>query len=122
MDIEGKKKESGMFLHDKERDNKYPIFEDENGTHIMSPNDVCIIDELEELIDAGIDSFKIDGVLKTPEYLIEVTKMYREAMDLCVENRDEYEAKKEDWIERIESIQPVNRKIDTGFFFKETVY
>lgn len=83
-----------MFLHDKERDNKYPIFEDENGTHIMSPNDVCIIDELEELIDAGIDSFKIDGVLKTPEYLIEVTKMYREAIDLCVENRDEYEAKK----------------------------
>ncbi len=73
-----------MFLHDKERDNKYPIFEDENGTHIMSPNDVCIIDELEELIDAGIDSFKIDGVLKTPEYLIEVTKMYREAIDLCV--------------------------------------
>lgn len=71
---------------------------------------MCIIDELEELIDAGIDSFKIDGVLKTPEYLIEVTKMYREAMDLCVENRDEYEAKKEDWIERIESIQPVNRK------------
>lgn len=88
----------------------------------MSPNDVCIIDELEELIDAGIDSFKIDGVLKMPEYLIEVTKMYREAIDLCVENRDEYEAKKEDWIERIESIQPVNRKIDTGFFFKETVY
>ncbi|MUG02624.1 U32 family peptidase [Bacillus tequilensis] len=122
MDIERKKKESGMFLHDKERDNKYPIFEDENGTHIMSPNDVCIIDELEELIDAGIDSFKIDGVLKTPEYLIEVTKMYREAIDLCVENRDEYEAKKEDWIEHIESIQPVNRKIDTGFFFKETVY
>ncbi|MBU5262864.1 peptidase U32 family protein [Bacillus atrophaeus] len=122
MDIEGKKKETGLFLHDKERHNKYPIFEDENGTHIMSPNDVCIIDELEELIDAGVDSFKIDGVLKSSEYLIEVTRMYREAIDLCIEKRDEYEDKKEGWIERIESIQPVNRSIDTGFFFKETVY
>ncbi|MEW4022305.1 peptidase U32 family protein [Bacillus sp. YAF8] len=122
MDIEQKKKEAGMFLHDKERGNKYPIFEDENGTHIMSPNDVCMIDELEDLIDAGIDSFKIDGVLKSPEYLTEVTRMYREAIDLCIESRETYEKKKESWIERIESIQPVNRSIDTGFFFKETVY
>lgn len=87
-------KEAGMFLHDKERGNKYPIFEDENGTHIMSPNDVCMIDELEDLMDAGIDSFKIDGVLKSPEYLTEVTRMYREAIDLCFESRETYEEKK----------------------------
>ena len=48
--------ESNMFLHDKERENKYPIFEDENGTHIMSPNDICIIDELTE-IDGSRDRF-----------------------------------------------------------------
>ena len=39
MEIENRKLERNMFLHDKERENKYPIFEDENGTHIMSPND-----------------------------------------------------------------------------------
>ena len=50
----------------------------------MSPNDVCIIDELEDLIDAGIDSFKIDGILKSVEYMTEVTAMYREAIDLCI--------------------------------------
>lgn len=111
-----------MFLYDSERDNKYPIFEDENGTHIMSANDVCIIDELEELIEAGIDSFKIDGIFKSPEYLIEVTKMYREAVDLCVSNPVQYEEKKDYWLEKIEAIQPKNRDIDTGFFFKETVY
>ncbi|ASB88137.1 U32 family peptidase [Bacillus sonorensis] len=122
MDIEGKKKEKGMYLHDKERGNKYPIFEDENGTHIMSPNDVCIIDELEDLIDAGIDSFKIDGILKSADYLVQVTAMYREAIDLCITDREAYEDKKEQWIERIEDLQPVNRSIDTGFFFKETVY
>ena len=63
-----------MFLYDPERNNKYPIYEDENGTHIMSPNDICFIDELEELIDGEVDSFKIDGVLKSSEYIIEVTK------------------------------------------------
>lgn len=88
----------------------------------MSPNDVCIIDELEDLIDAGIDSFKIDGILKSADYLAQVTAMYREAIDLCMTDREAYENKKEQWIERIEDLQPVNRSIDTGFFFKETVY
>lgn len=122
MEIENCKKEKDMFLFDNERGNKYPIFEDENGTHIMSPNDVCIIDELEEMIDAGVDSFKIEGILKSSEYLIETTKIYRKAIDLCVENRDEYEDIKDDLLEQLEELQPVNRSLDTGFYFKETVY
>ncbi|MFS0822600.1 peptidase U32 family protein [Bacillus sp. 1P02SD] len=122
LEIENSKKEKDMFLFDKERNNKYPIFEDENGTHIMSPNDVCIIDELEEMIDAGVDSFKIEGILKSSEYLLEVTKMYRKAIDLCVENRDEYEDIKDDLLAQLEELQPINRPLDTGFYFKETVY
>ncbi|MBD1382051.1 peptidase U32 family protein [Metabacillus arenae] len=122
MEIENRKRDTGLFLHDKERNNKYPIYEDENGTHIMSPNDICIIDELEDMIDAEVDSFKIDGVLKTPEYLIEVTKKYRKAIDLCVDNREEYEEIKDQLLNEIEEIQPTNRPLDTGFFFKETVY
>ncbi|MEM5015770.1 peptidase U32 family protein [Metabacillus indicus] len=122
MKIENIQSEKAMFLHDKERSNKYPIYEDENGTHIMSPNDMCIIDELSDMIDAGIDSFKIDGVLQTSEYLIEVTKKYRKAIDLCVDDRDEYENVKDDLLSEIEDIQPENRPLDTGFFFKETVY
>lgn len=122
MEIENRKKEKDMFLFDEERGNKYPIFEDENGTHIMSPNDVCIVDELEEMIDAGVDSFKIEGILKSTEYLIEVTKIYRKAIDLCVENRDEYEDIKDDLLAKLEELQPMNRPLDTGFYFKETVY
>lgn len=111
-----------IFLFDPERDNKYPIFEDVNGTHIMSPNDICIIDELGEMIDAGVDSFKIDGVLQTSEYIIEVTKKYRKAIDLCIENNTKYEEIKDTLLEEIENIQAKNRSLDTGFFFKETVY
>ncbi|WP_026583777.1 peptidase U32 family protein [Bacillus sp. J33] len=122
MEIENRKQEKNMFLHDKERENKYPIFEDENGTHIMSPNDICIIDELQEMIEAGIDSFKIDGVLKSPEYIIEVTKLYRKAIDTFSEDPDQYDEIKDDLLAEIEKIQPANRPLDTGFFFKETVY
>lgn len=122
LKIENVKQQRNMFLHDKERDNKYPIFEDENGTHIMSPNDMCMIDELQELVEAGIDSLKIDGILKTSEYSIETTKLYREAIDLCVEDPDRYEDVKDELYAKIEAIQPEHRKLDTGFFFKETVY
>ncbi|MCM3692327.1 peptidase U32 family protein [Neobacillus niacini] len=122
MEIENRKAEKNMFIHDKERENKYPIFEDENGTHIMSPNDICIIDELQEMLEAGVDSFKIDGILKSSDYLIAVTKAYREAIDLFYKDTDLYDDKKDELLEAIESVQPENRKLDTGFFFKETVY
>jgi len=122
MEIENRKMQKNMFLHDKERGNKYPIFEDENGTHIMSPNDICIIDELQDMLEAGVDSFKIDGILKNSEYILAVTKAYREAIDLFFEDEDLYEEKKEELLAVIEEIQPANRPLDTGFFFKETVY
>jgi len=122
LEIENRKMEKNMFLHDKERENKYPIFEDENGTHIMSPNDICIIDELQEMLEAGVDSFKIDGILKSSEYILAITKAYREAIDLYSKDPDAYEDKKDELLAAIEGIQPENRSLDTGFFFKETVY
>ena len=122
MEIENRKQQKNMFLHDKERSNKYPIFEDENGTHIMSPNDICIIDELQEMVEAGVDSFKIDGILKQPEYLVAITELYRKAIDLAVEDPDQYEDIKDELLSQAEELQPENRPLDTGFFFKETVY
>ncbi|KAB2334007.1 peptidase U32 family protein [Bacillus mesophilum] len=122
LKVENRTQEDNMFLHDKERENKYPIFEDENGTHIMSPNDICIIDELQELIEAGIDSFKIDGILKSEEYITTITGLYRKAIDICSKDPDEYEDIKDELLQQVEEIQPANRSLDTGFFFKETVY
>ncbi|MCM3587728.1 U32 family peptidase [Mesobacillus maritimus] len=122
MEIENRKQQKNMFLHDKDRGNKYPIFEDENGTHIMSPNDLCIIDELQEMVEAGVDSFKIDGILKDTDYLVAVTALYRQAIDLAVEDADKYEEIKDELLEKAEEIQPEHRSLDTGFFFKETVY
>lgn len=122
MEVENRKENRNMFLHDDERNNKYPIYEDLNGTHIFSPNDLCIIDELDELFEAGIDSFKIEGVLQSPEYVVTVTECYRKAIDAYAESTDSYFEIKNDLLAKIEEIQPAIRPLDTGFFFKETVY
>ncbi|MGN1400858.1 MAG: peptidase U32 family protein [Bacillus sp. (in: firmicutes)] len=122
LEVENRQDNKDMFLHDPERDSKYPIFEDFNGTHIMSPNDICIIDELQDMIEAGVDSFKIDGILKDRAYLVGITRLYRQAIDACAEDADKYEEIKEGLLEEAEKLQPENRQLDTGFFFKETVY
>ena len=123
MEIENRKENKNMFLHDKERKNKYPIYEDLNGTHIFSPNDMCIIDELSELFEVGIDSLKFDAILQTPEYTVKVTNLYRQAIDAYFDQGpDAYEDIKDDLLEKIEEIQPALRPLDTGFIFKETVY
>ncbi|WP_339213127.1 peptidase U32 family protein [Solibacillus sp. FSL W8-0372] len=123
MQIENRKENKNMFLHDKERKNKYPIYEDLNGTHIFSPNDMCIIEELNELFEAGIDSLKIDGVLQSFDYVVTVTNLYRQAIDTYFEQgEDAYDDIKSDLFEQVEAIQPALRPLDTGFIFKETVY
>lgn len=123
MEIENRKENKNMFLHDKERKNKYPIYEDLNGTHIFSPNDMCLIDELTELFEAGIDSLKFDGVLQTEEYIVTVTNCYRQAIDAYFDQGEyAYDDLKNELLEQIEKIQPKLRPLDTGFIFKETVY
>ncbi|WP_280768577.1 peptidase U32 family protein [Salipaludibacillus daqingensis] len=122
LKVQGRSKDKSLILHDPERDAKYPIWEDKNGTHIMSPKDMCIIDELEEMLDAGVDAFKIDGIQKDLPYIKKMTELYRQAIDLYLINPSDYEEKKEYFLAEVKKAQPSNRGLDTGFFFKETVY
>lgn len=59
----------------------YPIEEDEKGTFIMNSKDLCLIEEIDKLIEAGIDSFKIEGRMKTVFYVATVIRSYRQAID-----------------------------------------
>ncbi len=59
----------------------YPIEEDQRGTYIFNSRDLCLIDQLPELIEAGVDSFKIEGRMKSLYYVAAVTRVYRAALD-----------------------------------------
>lgn len=122
MKIERHNTNNTLLLYDDERDNKYPVYEDYNGTHIMSPNDICLIEELDALLEHGIDALKIDGVLQSEEYINICTAQYREAIDLYNEDPEMYEDEKFMLVDPIEAIQPEHRPFDEGFLYKQTVY
>ncbi|GIP39261.1 putative protease YrrN [Paenibacillus sp. J31TS4] len=114
--------ERGLYLVEAERqDERYPIYEDANGTHIMSADDLCMIENLAELMEAGIDSFKIEGLLKPIGYNETVVRAYREAIDAYAADPEGYEFR-EEWLDRIKRVQPVDRELSYGFFYKEQVY
>ena len=64
----------------------YEINEDTHGTHILSPNDLCLVHHLKEMIDAGVDSFKVEGRTKSLYYVSAVAKTYRAAIDEIYQN------------------------------------
>ncbi len=66
----------------------YEIHQDERGSHILSPKDLCLVEHLKELIDAGVDSFKIEGRTKSLYYVSAVAKAYRAAIDEILQNPD----------------------------------
>ena len=68
----------------------FPIQEDGGGTYFFNSKDLCMIEHIPELIDAGVGSFKIEGRMKTPLYVAMVTKVYREAIDAYMEDPRRY--------------------------------
>lgn len=92
----------------------FPIYEGENFTTILSSKDLCLIDHLKELQEAGIDSFKIEGRMKSLYYAAIVTRSYRKALDkINGIEVDEYERYRE------ELFKVSHREFTTGFFFED---
>ncbi|RCX22479.1 putative protease [Fontibacillus phaseoli] len=119
---EGLDKDRGLFLIEAERpDEKFPIYEDANGTHIMSSDDICILEDLHLLMAAGVDSFKIETLFKPSVYNETVIRIYRQAIDAYFQDPENYEFD-EAWIESIRGIQDPERELSFGFFYKEQVY
>lgn len=100
----------------------YPIFEDINGTHIMSNEDLVMIDHLDEILDAQVDGMFVNGLLKTIDYNERVIALYREAIDTYLADPNEYQMQKESYKEELSKIQPEDRKLNTGFYFREQIY
>ena len=92
-----------------------PVYENERGTYIFNSKDLCMIEHIPEMIDAGIDSFKIEGRMKTALYVATVARTYRKAIDACLESKEAYEAILP-WC-REEISKCTYRQFTTGFYF-----
>ena len=115
-------KERGMYLMEADRpDERFPIYEDANGTHIMSSGDLCMLENIHELLEAGVESLKIEGIMKPLEYNEAVVKAYRKAIDSYMADPDGYSFQ-EEWLDEIKELQDPKRELTFGFFYKEQVY
>ena len=92
-----------------------PVYENERGTYIFNSKDLCMIEHIPEMIDAGIDSFKIEGRMKTALYVATVARTYRKAIDDYLESEEKYR-KNMDWY-REEIAKCTYRQFTTGFYF-----
>lgn len=114
-------KESHLFLKENTRDaHQYPVYEDYHGTHIMSSEDICMLEHLPAFLQAGIDSLYIEGILKPASYNRQVISIYRRVIDLLLENPEA--GVDERWMEELRRIQPAGRPLGTGFYFKAQIY
>lgn len=101
----------GYELVPQGRADSFPIAQDERGTYILNSKDLCMIDHLGELADAGVTSFKIEGRMKTAYYTAAVTNAYRRAIDRLEAGLELDPALKE------ELAKAANREFTTGFYF-----
>ena len=94
-------------IREENKSDEYPIEEDERGTYILNSKDLCMIDYLDELRDAGICSLKIEGRMKSDYYVASVVNAYRRALDKTLESD-----KLHDELEKTS-----HRRYTTGFYF-----
>ena len=92
-----------------------PVYENERGTYIFNSKDLCMIGHIPELMESGIDSFKIEGRMKTALYVATVARTYRKAMDDYLEDPALYEKNLPWYMEQIGV--STNRRFTTGFFY-----
>ena len=100
-------------LVEEKRPGEYFEISEDGGTYILNSNDMCMIEHLPELLDAGITSLKIEGRMKSAYYAAAVTNAYRHALDSAIKNTPLSPV----WVEELEKVS--HRSYSTGFFFGE---
>lgn len=92
----------------------FPVEEDGRGTYMMSSRDLCMIEHLDKMVDAGISAFKIEGRTKGVAYVGNVVKIYREGIDHYLKNPAGFDPDRR-WMEELAAVS--NREYTTGFYF-----
>lgn len=99
---------------EKRPDNRVPVIETDSGTFFLSSKDTCMIEHIPELIESGIDSFKIEGRMKSEYYAAVVTNVYRMAIDRYFADPEKY-VYDPAWLNELESVS--HREYHTGYYF-----
>lgn len=94
--------------------NLMPVEDDEHGTYIFSSKDLCLIKEIPEIIEMGVDSLKIEGRLKTEYYLASVINTYRTAIDDCMRSPEDY-----DYTKYLRELEKTKTRGLTTFYFND---
>ncbi len=103
------------YLMEEKRPGEYmPVYEDARGTYIYNAKDLCMIQHIPALMESGITSFKIEGRVKSAYYVATVVKVYREAIDAYLQNKDAYIFDERLWQE-LKKVS--HREYTTGFYF-----
>ena len=92
-----------------------PVYENERGTYIFNSKDLCMIEHIPELVDAGVDSCKIEGRMKTALYVATVARTYRKAIDDFFESEETYRQNMPWYLDQISKC--TYRQFTTGFYF-----
>jgi len=92
-----------------------PVYENERGTYIFNSKDLCMIGHIPEMIEAGIDSFKIEGRMKTALYVATVARTYRKAIDDYLADPQLYQKNMPWYLDQISNC--TYRQFTTGFYF-----
>lgn len=92
-----------------------PVYENERGTFLFNSKDLCMIEHIPDLVEAGIDSFKVEGRMKTALYVAAAARTYREAIDDWFEDPKLYREKLPHYLEEISKC--TYRQFSTGFFY-----
>lgn len=104
------------YVMEESRPGEYlPVFENERGTYIFNSKDLCMIEYIPEIVDAGIDSLKIEGRMKTALYVATVARTYRKAIDDYFESEEKYRSNMDYYKDEISKC--TYRQFTTGFFF-----
>ena len=92
-----------------------PVYENDRGTYLFNSKDLCMIEHMDDLIRAGIDSFKIEGRMRAALYVATVARTYRKAIDDCMESEERYRENMDWYREQIGGC--TYRQFTTGFFY-----
>jgi putative protease len=110
---------SYRLVEEKRPGQYFPIFEDERGTYILNSRDLCLLEYIPELIEAGIDAFKIEGRMKSPLYVASTASIYRLAIDQYLTNRSQYNKEDiENWLQELAGT--ASRPFTNGFIEGES--